>query len=103
MRSKYTLAILIQQQEVETVAKALIQAVVLKLRNPQIILTDQGSNCSVICLLKCAIFLKLQLHIAPSNGAFEWILVDYIMVDVLFWRTQPTGVNGYHIPLLCLI
>ena len=42
--SKYTVAVPIPQQDAMTVAKVLVQEIVLKFGIPQVILTDQGSN-----------------------------------------------------------
>jgi len=42
--SKYTLAIPIQQQDAETVARVFVEEDILKFEIPQVILTDQGSN-----------------------------------------------------------
>jgi hypothetical protein len=84
--SKFTLAVPIQQQDAETVAKAFVKEVVLKFGIPQVLLTDQGTNFlselfANVCKLLKIKRIKTTAYHPQSNGALERthrVLVEYL-------------------------
>ncbi|PNF14896.1 hypothetical protein B7P43_G05140 [Cryptotermes secundus] len=94
--SKYTIAIPIQQQDAETVAKAFVEEIVLKFGIPQTILTDQGSNFlselfANICKLLKIKKIKTTAYHPQSNGALERthrVLVEYLRCFILEDQTN---------------
>jgi hypothetical protein len=84
--SKYTLAIPIVQQDAMTVARALVEEIVLKFGIPQSILTDQGSNFMSevfgnVCKLLKIKRIKCTAYRPQTNGALERthrVLVEYL-------------------------
>jgi hypothetical protein len=94
--SKFTLAVPIQQQDAETVAKAFVEEVVLKFGIPQVILTDQGSNFlselfANMCKLLKIKRIKTTAYHPQSNGALERthrVLVEYLRCYILEDQTN---------------
>jgi hypothetical protein len=94
--SKYTIAIPIQQQDAETVAKFFVEEVVLKFGIPQTILTDQGSNFlselfTNICKLLKIKKIKTTAYHPQTNGALERthrVLVEYLRCFILEDQTN---------------
>jgi hypothetical protein len=89
--SKFTLAVPIRQQDAVTVAKALVEEIILKFGIPQTILTDQGSNFMSevfgnVCKLLKVKRIKCTAYRPQTNGALERthrVLVEYLRCFIL--------------------
>jgi hypothetical protein len=89
--SKFTLAILIVQQDAMTVAKAFVEKIILKFGIPLSILTDQGSNfmsdvIGNVCKILKIKGIKCTAYHPQTNGALERthrVLVEYLRCFIL--------------------
>jgi IS30 family transposase len=84
--SKYTIAVLISQQDPETIAGVFVEEIVFKFGIPQVILTDQGSNFlselfTNVCKLLKIKKLKFTAYHPGTNRALERtnrLLIEYL-------------------------
>ena len=89
--SKYTIVVLILQQDAETIASVFVEETVLKFGIPQVILTDQGSNFlsklfKNVCKLLKIKKLKTTAYHPQTNGASERthrVLAEYLRCYIL--------------------
>lgn len=75
--SKFSVAIPLENQEVDTIARAFVKYFMCSYGTPDIILTDQGSNFKSdlfkrICKLLKIDKIQTSAYHPQSNGALEW-------------------------------
>ena len=74
--SKYVVAVSMDRQDAETVARAFVERIVLPFGTPQVIQTDQGANCmsemfkNICCFLKIKKIQSTVFH-PESQGSIE--------------------------------
>ena len=103
--SKYVVAVPIEKQDAETVARAFVERIVLLYGTPQIVQTDQGSNfmsevfrdtCSLLKIKKIqptAFYPESQGSIERSHRVLAEYLRHYVSEDQTDWYSWVPFAN----------